>query len=79
MFTYQETDTVEPSHQTVPLAGDVIGGDQTSLFAMCTGLSAGAAETPMAKKRRAAAGNLIGNIFIIVFVVRRRWLQKDHV
>src|SRR6266850_4653930 len=69
--TYQVTDTVEPSHQTVPLLGEVIFGDQTSLFARCWGLSTGAAETPRAKKRR-AAGNLIGNI---IFIVRRRWLK----
>jgi hypothetical protein len=66
--TYQVTDTVEPSHQTVPLLGEVIFGDQTSLFARCSGLGTGAAKTPRAKNRR-AAGNLIGNIIIISFVV----------
>lgn len=66
--TYQVTDTVEPPHQTAPLLGEVIFGDQTSLFARCSGLSTGAAETPRAKRRR-AAGNLIGNIIIISFVV----------
>jgi hypothetical protein len=65
--TYQVTDTVEPVHQTVPAVGEVIFGDQTSLFARCWGLSTGAAETPRAKKRR-AAGNLNGNIIIVVVV-----------
>jgi len=64
----QVTDTVEPSHQTAPLVGEVIFGDQTSLFAKCTGFDTGAADTPRAKKRRAAE-NLVGNIIMIVVVV----------
>jgi hypothetical protein len=66
--TYQVTDTVEPSHQLAPLVGEVIFGDQTSLFARCTGFGTGAADTPRAKKRRAAE-NLVGNIIMIVVVV----------
>jgi hypothetical protein len=52
-------------HQTVDLFGVIIGGDQTSRFDMCKGLgAAGAAETPRAKKRR-AAGSLNEKIIIV--------------
>ena len=67
--TYQVTVTVEPSHQTVPLLGEVIFGDQTSLFARCSGLSAGAAETPRARKSRAAVNFIIIIVVVVVVVV----------
>ncbi len=58
--------TSEPMHQTVDVLGVETGGDQTSRFDRCTGLSAaGAAETPRAKKRR-AAGSLNEKIIIVV-------------
>jgi hypothetical protein len=66
MLTYQVTFTLKHSHQTVPLLGEVILGMLMSLCATFWGPDTDAAETPRAKKRRAAGNlNLIGNIIIV--------------
>ena len=67
-----------PLHQTVDSSGEIIGGDQTSRFDRWGLSSAGAAETPRAKKRRAAE-SLNEKIIIVGRFLQRQICVEEGV